>query len=232
MPLSESMPGLGCQLGFCTSIAGHSLGRLSVAEAPRRPAKRRAIVGVDSSMNIRPMRQDDAQAVLAIYSEGIVDRLATFETVCPSWEDWNANHLEECRLVAESDGTVLGWGALSAVSRRACYRGVAEVSVYVRREARGQGVGLALLEALVEASERAGFWTLQSAVFEENESSLRVQERCGFRVVGCRERIGQLDGRWKSTLLTERRSPVVGVDRPDAEPRPRRPGNAENVIAR
>ncbi len=169
-------------------------------------------------MKIRPMRKDDAQAVLAIYAEGIEDRLATFETVCPSWEEWDANHLEVCRLVAEREGTVLGWGALSPVSRRTCYRGVAEVSVYVRREGRSQGVGSALLKALVEASERAGFWTLQSAVFQENGASLRVQERCGFRIVGSRERIGQLDGRWKTTLLTERRSPVVGVDRVDGAP--------------
>ncbi len=171
-------------------------------------------------MKIRPMHEDDAEAVLAIYAEGIEDRLATFETVCPAWEEWDASHLEECRLVAESNGALLGWGALSAVSRRACYRGVAEVSVYVRRAARGQGVGSALLEALVEVSEEGGFWTLQSVVFEENEASLRVQERCGFHIVGFRERIGQLDGRWKTTVMTERRSQVVGVDGGGGEPEP------------
>jgi L-amino acid N-acyltransferase YncA len=181
-------------------------------------------------MNIRPMHEDDAQAVLAIYAEGIEDRLATFETVCPSWEEWDANHLDECRLVAERDGTLLGWGALGPVSRRSCYRGVAEVSVYVARAARGRGVGLALLEALVEASEKAGFWTLQSAVFQENQASLRVQERCGFRVVGSRERIGQLDGRWKSTVMTERRSPVVGVDHTDSQPKTAAAGRARPTV--
>jgi L-amino acid N-acyltransferase YncA len=182
-------------------------------------------------MKIRPMQEHDQSAVLAIYAEGVEDRLATFETVCPTWEEWDQNHLRECRLVAEKDGTVLGWGALSPVSRRACYRGVAEVSVYVRRDARGQGVGSALLEALVEASEKAGFWTLQSAVFEENEASLRVQERCGFHIVGFRERIGQLDGRWKTTVMTERRSSVVGVDGGGGEPEPKPEDETDQTTA-
>jgi L-amino acid N-acyltransferase YncA len=166
-------------------------------------------------MNIRPMSAEDASAILAIYAEGIEDGLATFETRCPTWQEWHEAHIEECRLVAEDDGTVLGWAALSPVSRRKCYRGVAEVTFYVARSARGRGVGSALLEALVEASEEAGFWTLQAATFEENTASLLVQDRCGFRVVGTRERIGQLDGRWRTTVLTERRSQVVGVDRTD-----------------
>jgi L-amino acid N-acyltransferase YncA len=168
-------------------------------------------------LNIRPMGAEDASAILAIYAEGIEDGLATFETQCPSWQEWDEAHIHECRLVAEDDGTVLGWAALSPVSRRKCYRGVAEVTFYVARSARGRGVGSALLEALVEASEEADFWTLQAATFEENTASLLVQDRCGFRVVGTRERIGQLDGRWKTTVLTERRSQVVGVD-PTNEP--------------
>jgi L-amino acid N-acyltransferase YncA len=166
-------------------------------------------------MKIRPMREDDANAVLAIYAEGIEDGLATFETRCPTWQEWDEAHMQEGRLVAEDGGTVLGWAALSPVSRRECYRGVAEVTFYVARSARGRGVGSALLEALVEASEEAGFWTLQAATFEENMASLLIQDRCGFRVVGTRERIGQLDGQWKTTVLTERRSQVVGVDRTD-----------------
>jgi L-amino acid N-acyltransferase YncA len=172
-------------------------------------------------MKIRPMRQEDTDAVLAIYAEGIEDGLATFESQCPSWEEWDEAHIEECRLVAEDGGAVVGWAALSPVSRRACYRGVAEVTVYVARSARGRGVGSALLEALVRASEEAGFWTLQGATLEDNAASIAMQERCGFRIVGTRERIGQLNGRWKSTVLTERRSQVVGVDRPGAEPEPR-----------
>jgi L-amino acid N-acyltransferase YncA len=170
-----------------------------------------------SRMKIRPMQEEDADAVLAIYAEGIEEGLATFETRCPSWEEWDQAHLDACRLVAEGEGLLLGWAALSPVSRRACYRGVAEVTVYVAQAARGRGVGLALLRELIEASEEAGFWTLQGASFEENTASIRMQERCGFRVVGFRERIGQLAGRWKNTVLTERRSQVVGVDRPTAD---------------
>ena len=114
-------------------------------------------------MNIRAMSEQDASNVLTIYAEGIEDGLATFEIRCPSWQEWHENHVEECRLVAECEGRLLGWAALSPVSRRACYRGVAEITVYVARSARGQGLGSALLEALVEASEDAGFWTLQGA---------------------------------------------------------------------
>jgi L-amino acid N-acyltransferase YncA len=164
-------------------------------------------------MKIRPMREGDSEAVLNIYSEGIEDRVATFETRCPDWHAWCENHLEICRLVADDGDRILGWGALGPVSRRDCYRGVAEVSLYVARQARGQGIGLAILEELIKASEEAGFWTLQGATFEENESSLRLQLRCGFRVVGKRERIAKLDGRWRDTVITERRSRVIGIDR-------------------
>jgi L-amino acid N-acyltransferase YncA len=171
-------------------------------------------------MNIRPMHDDDAQAVLAIYAEGIEDGLATFETQIPAWDEWDEHHLQECRLVAESDGAVIGWVALSPVSSRACYRGVGEVSVYVARSERGRGVGRALLKALVRESEGAGFWTLQGTTLEDNTASLRVQADCGFRVVGRRERVGQLDGRWRSTIVTERRSPVVGVEKLQDGPQP------------
>ncbi len=183
-------------------------------------------------MKIRPMREEDANAVLAIYAEGIEDGLATFEAQCPSWEEWREAHIQGCRLVAEGEGTLLGWAALSPVSRRACYRGVAEITVYVARSARGRGVGAALLYyALVEVSEEAGFWTLQGATFEDNTASLLAQESCGFRVVGTRERIGQLDGQWKTTVLTERRSQVVGVNRPDGGPEPPSTGNADDPYA-
>jgi L-amino acid N-acyltransferase YncA len=171
-------------------------------------------------MNIRSMYKDDAQAVIAIYAEGIEDGLATFETQCPSWDEWDENHFQECRLVAETDGTVIGWAALSPVSKRASYRGVAEVSVYVARAKRGRGVGSALLRALVRESEKAGFWTLQGATLEDNAASLRVQEDCGFRVVGTRERISQLEGRWRSTVVTERRSAVVGIEKLQDGPEP------------
>lgn len=161
-------------------------------------------------MIIRPMFPEDAGVVLAIYREGIDDRMATFERQCPNWKEWDTTHLKEGRLVAEIEGGVVGWGALSAASKRACYSGVAEVSIYVARMARGRGIGSALLEALVRTSEKAGFWTLQGTTFEDNVSSLRLQKKCGFRTVGLRKRIGQLEGQWKSTVIMERRSRTVG----------------------
>jgi phosphinothricin acetyltransferase len=160
---------------------------------------------------IRPMVESDADRVLLIYAEGIEDGQATFETVCPGWADWEAAHLAACRFAALIDGRVVGWAAVSPVSKRECYRGVAEVSVYVAREARGQGLGRRLLDALVEASEQAGFWTLQGSTFEDNAASLALQRACGFRVVGRRERIAQRLGQWRSTILTERRSRNAGV---------------------
>jgi L-amino acid N-acyltransferase YncA len=162
-------------------------------------------------VRIRPLAESDAGRVLAIYAEGIEDGQATFETVCPGWADWNAGHLAECRFAALLDGRVVGWAALSPVSKRSCYRGVAEVSVYVGREARGKGLGRRLLEALIEASEQAGFWTLQGSTFEDNAASLALQGACGFRVIGRRERIAQRLGQWRSTVLTERRSGKAGV---------------------
>lgn len=152
----------------------------------------------------------DWPQVAEIYREGIEDGDSTFETSVPSQEVWDEMHLPVCRLVARSNGKVLGWAALSAVSKRRCYRGVAEVSVYVARAARGLGIGRALLDRIIKDSEREGFWTLQGSTFEENTASLRLQERCGFRVVGHRERIAQLNGRWRTTVLTERRSDKVG----------------------
>ena len=141
----------------------------------------------------------------AIFEEGIAAGLATFETEAPSWEDWDGAHLP-LRLVAEEDGAVVGWAALTPYSDRECYRGVAESSVYVAERARGRRVGFALMERLVQESERTGYWTLQAGVFPENEASLALHGRCGFRVVGVRERLGQLGGEWKDVVLLERRS--------------------------
>ncbi|MBZ5555542.1 MAG: GNAT family N-acetyltransferase [Acidobacteriia bacterium] len=160
--------------------------------------------------SIESMMLADWPQVAEIYREGIEDGDSTFETSVPSQEVWDEMHLPVCRLVARSNGKVLGWAALSAVSKRRCYRGVAEVSVYVARAARGLGIGRALLDRIIKDSEREGFWTLQGSTFEENTASLRLQERCGFRVVGHRERIAQLNGRWRTTVLTERRSDKVG----------------------
>jgi L-amino acid N-acyltransferase YncA len=148
--------------------------------------------------------------VRAIYVEGIATRQATFETEPPSWETWNTGHHPFARLVADDSGRVVGWAAVSPVSKRACYAGVAEVSVYVAAEARARGLGRALFEALIREAEAHGIWTLQGATFPENTASLRLQESVGFRIVGRRERVARLDGAWRDTVLTERRSPVVG----------------------
>jgi L-amino acid N-acyltransferase YncA len=154
---------------------------------------------------IRDLEERDWPAVRAIFEEGIATRSATLETEAPSWEDWDGAHLSP-RLVAEEGGEVLGWAALTPFSSRECYRGVAESSVYVSARARGRGIGRALMERLVRESEEAGFWTLQAGVFPENEESLALHRRCGFRVVGVRERIGRLDGEWKDVVLLERRT--------------------------
>lgn len=159
---------------------------------------------------IRELRPDDWLAVGAIYEEGIGDGDATFETEAPSWESWDAAHHPELRLVAERDGSVVGWAALSPVSSRCCYEGVGEVSVYVGAAVRGSGIGRALLEELVIRSERAGYWTLSAGVFPENEASLRLHKACGFREVGVRERLGRLKGVWRDVVLLERRSTRVG----------------------
>ena len=142
-----------------------------------------------------------------IFEEGIATGQATFETVAPSWEAWDGAH--SLGLVAEEDGEVLGWAALSPYSPRPAYSGVAEESVYVAARARGRGVGRALLKALVDRSERAGIWTLQAGVFPENRASVTLHLGCGFRVVGVRERIGRLNGEWRDVLLLERRSEVI-----------------------
>jgi phosphinothricin acetyltransferase len=162
-------------------------------------------------LEIIRMVNRDGPDVLAVYEEGITTRLATFETSVPSWERWDAAHLAECRLVAWEEGVLVGWAALSSTSRRKCYSGVAEVSVYVRGGARGRGIGTALLEQVITESEARGFWTLEGTTFPENTPSLRLQAHCGFREIGRRERIAMLDGVWRDTVLTERRSPRVGA---------------------
>jgi L-amino acid N-acyltransferase YncA len=163
-------------------------------------------------LTIEAMTVADWERVRTIYLEGIATGHATFETDAPSWEQWDRARLPRGRLVARSAaGTICGWAALSPVSSRPAYAGVAEVSLYVAASGRGQGIGTALLNALIDASERAGLWTLQGAIFPENLASLALVTRCGFREVGRRERIGQRQGVWRDTILLERRSPVVGT---------------------
>ena len=160
-------------------------------------------------MQIEPLRSDHWPDVARIYAEGIATRNATFETEVPSWEAWDRAHLDEHRLVATEQAAVLGWAALVPVSDRCVYGGVVENSVYVAASAQGRGVGRALLAALVASTEEAGIWTIQTGIFPENEVSIRLHERAGFRVVGRRERLGKLDGAWRDVLFLERRSKVV-----------------------
>ena len=155
------------------------------------------------------MTRDDWPTVEAIYAEGIATRHATFETAAPSWDEFDGGRHREHRLVAVEGGVVVGWAALSPTSTRACYAGVAEHSVYVTESARGRGVGRALMDALVESVDAGGIWTIQTSIFPENEASVALHERLGFRVVGRRERIAQLAGVWRDTLLLERRSRVT-----------------------
>jgi L-amino acid N-acyltransferase YncA len=159
---------------------------------------------------IQAMTGDDGPAVLEIYRQGIATRNATFETETPVWEKWNAGHLPHSRLVARDGTGVLGWAALSPVSNRRVYAGVAEVSIYIADESRGRGIGRALLEELIRQSEKNGMWTLQAGIFPENVASIRLHKALGFREVGRRERIGKLGDEWRDTVLLERRSKRVG----------------------
>ena len=156
------------------------------------------------------MTPEDWPLVRDIYEEGLQTGDATFETVCPDWEEWNSRHHEFCRLVLRPGGTIAGWAALSPVSSRAVYAGVAEVSIYVAAAHRGQGAGRVLMAALVLASEAARIWTLQASIFPENGVSIALHKQHGFRLVGKRERIGCLQGRWRDTVLMERRSTSIG----------------------
>ena len=162
-------------------------------------------------MTISPLLPEHWPAVRRIYAEGISTGRATFDSDIPAWEAWDAGHLAVPRLVARDGDEVVGWAALGPVSARACYRGVAEVSIYVAGAAQGRGAGGALLEALVPASEQAGIWTLHSSIHADNSVSLRLHLRAGFRVVGRRERIARRADGWADTIIMERRSPVVGL---------------------
>jgi len=158
------------------------------------------------------MLPSDWPVVREIYLEGIASRQATFETEAPTWEAWDASHSPLARLVARKGETVVAWAALSPVSSRKAYAGVAEVSVYVAESQRGGGLGRQLLEALIGESETNGIWSLLAVMFPENAASVALHRRCGFREVGRRERIGKLDGVWRDTILLERRSQQIGID--------------------
>ena len=160
---------------------------------------------------IRNMESADWSQVSRIYEEGIDTGYATFETGVPSYDHWDAAHVDSCRFVAESSGEIIGWAALSPVSGRCVYGGVAEVSIYVGKNARGRGVGQALMEVLVNSSESEGFWTLQAGIFPENQGSISLHKKMGFRLLGRREKIGKLKGVWYDNLIFERRSKKVGL---------------------
>ena len=162
-------------------------------------------------ITIAPMLPEDWPVVRRIYADGIATGNATFETGPPDWETWDRNHLSECRLVARIADVVVGWAALSPVSARACYAGVAEHSIYVEVTQRGRGIGKLLLAAFVAESEDAGFWTLQSSIFPENQASIAIHLACGFRILGRRKRVAMLNGEWRDTVIMERRSRVAGA---------------------
>ncbi|MGI9547225.1 MAG: GNAT family N-acetyltransferase [Flavobacteriaceae bacterium] len=161
-------------------------------------------------VKIRPMLASDWPLVSQIYDQGIATGYATFETGVPNYETWDQNHLSSCRLVAEREEIVAGWAALSEVSSRCVYGGVAEVSVYVGNPFQGLGIGKLLLQHLIIESEKEGLWTLQAGIFPENTGSIRLHEKIGFRKIGYREKVGKLNGEWKDNLLFERRSLIVG----------------------
>ena len=160
-------------------------------------------------MEIRELKQEDWPAVREIFEQGIAGRNATFETEAPSWETWDRSQLDGHRYVAVEKGPVVGWVAAHPVSSRPCYRGVVEHSVYVDEAWQGKGIGRALLERLFESAEADGIWTIQTGVFPENEASLALHVKCGFRVVGTQEKLGKLDGVWRDVVVLERRSEVI-----------------------
>lgn len=160
-------------------------------------------------MEIRKLLAEDWDQVKLIYQKGIDTGNATFQTSAPSWEDWDKSHLASCRIAMQEDSKVIGWAALTPVSSRCVYAGVAEVSVYVDPAHSGKGIGLNLLNELVRQSEAEGIWTLQAGIFPENAASLSIHEKAGFKILGTREKIGKQNGIWRDTVLLERRSPVI-----------------------
>ena len=187
----------------------HGTGRMTSARSAELGVRPNDTLAAPPSVELRSLEPDDWPAVAEIYWDGMRDGLATFETEVPTWEVWDSSHHRGHRLVAELLGEVVGWGALAPASRRRCYFGVAENSVYVAREARGLGIGRRLLEGLIAGAEAAGIWTIQTSIFPENRASVSLHQKCGFRIVGARERIAKRDGVWRDTVFFERRSEVI-----------------------
>jgi len=165
-----------------------------------------------SEVLIEEMKDEAWETVRRIYNDGIATKNATFQTEAPEWEAWDQSHRKDCRLVASIDNKVAGWAALSNVSNRCVYAGVAEVSIYIDSEFRGIGVGDQLMKQLIKESEKQGIWTLQAGIFPENKASIKLHLRNGFRILGTREKIGKLENVWRDTVLLERRSKEVGIE--------------------
>jgi len=161
---------------------------------------------------IKPLQFQCWEQVKEIYESGIATGIATFETAAPSWEKWDKSHLNFARFIALINNEVTGWAALSPVSSRCVYGGVAEISVYVAEKFKGKGIGLLLLQNLISESERNNIWTLQAGIFTDNTASLKLHEKAGFRLIGYREKIGKLNGKWKDNFIIERRSKIIGID--------------------
>lgn len=160
---------------------------------------------------IEEMKPDDWEAVSQIYYEGILTKNATFQNEVPTWDEWNESHLKSCRIVAKSQGIIVGWAALSPISKRPVFKGVAEDSVYIKDGYRGQGVAKTLMNHLIKQSEIEGIWTLEAKIFPENKESVALHEKFGFISVGIREKIGQMvSGQWRDIVVMERRSKIVG----------------------
>ncbi len=163
-------------------------------------------------LQINNLQQIHWEQVKEIYEEGLATGIATFQTEAPKWEEWDAGHIANCRFIAILDNKVVGWTALSPFSSRAAYSGVAEVSIYVRSEYKGKGIGKVLLNTLIKESEKSGFWTLQASIFQENKGSIHLHKQAGFREVGVRERISKLNGIWRNVILFERRSSLQSLN--------------------
>ncbi len=163
-------------------------------------------------MEIKPITNDNFSEVIEIYNQGLATNIATFQNDSPQWEEWDKGHLAFCRISIYDNDKMIGWASLTPVSSRCVYAGVAEVSIYIAQDERGKGIGKTLLTELIQQSEANYIWTLQSGIFSENESSIKLHEKCGFRLVGYREKIGKKNGIWKDNVLMERRSKNIGID--------------------
>jgi len=175
------------------------------------PGKKKNSAVSPGNVIIREMVSSDSEKVLEIYKMGIESRMATFETKVPLWEEFSVNHLSHSRFVIEKNNEIAGWAALSPVSKREAYRGVAEVSIYIHPDHTGEGLGSMLMEKVIENSESNGIWTLFSSLFPENKASVRLHGKSGFRIIGTREKIGQTNGIWRDTIILERRSKTTGL---------------------